>query len=169
MIRMVAPEITSLSWYCLGPKLDKSRNSSSCPGGCSPGPPLLEKTRAGVRGWVTALVFPHCSVIFLHFPGQPVALCTRHWPSACVQTGTRLNVDKRSWWDRNWTNCHKESAPSKQPESVFVFVPSQVVYCCHGTPEACHVGVHTQRHGYTLFSLLEWLDRWLGVTFLSNV
>lgn len=121
MICIVAPEFTSPSWYCLGPKLDKSRNSSSCRGGCSPGLPLLEKSRVGVRGWVTALVFPHCSVIFLHFPGQPAALCTRHWPSACVQTGTLLNVDKSSWWDRNWANGHKESAPSKKKACVCVW------------------------------------------------
>lgn len=70
------------------------------------------KSQAGVKGWVTALVFPHCSVIFLHFPRQPVALCTRHWPSACVQSGTLLNLDKSSWWDRNWANGHKESTPS---------------------------------------------------------
>lgn len=76
------------------------------------------KTPGGVRGWVTALVFPHCSVIFLHFPGQPAALCTRHWPSACVQTGRRLNVGKSSWWDRNWTDCHKERASSKRPVSL---------------------------------------------------
>lgn len=152
MIRMVAPEITSLSWYCLGPKLDKSRNSSSCPGGCSPGPPLLEKTRAGVRGWVTALVFPHCSVIFLHFPGQPVALCTRHWPSACVQTGTRLNVDKRSWWDRNWTNCHKESAPSKQPESVCICAVAGCLLLPWHSWSVSRWRAYTKTRVHTLFS-----------------